>query len=146
MGANGLDAVDTKAPPVTGLHHIGLTVCDVERSEAWYQRVFGFERLFVETHNEGTGYTIVMNIPGTHVHIGLDSHTTHQGERFGEDRTGLDHLAIGVERREDLDTWVEHLDALGIAHSKINEKTEPFPFATVIVRDPDNIQLELFWM
>ena len=136
----------TSTPPVTGLHHIGLTVCDLERSEAWYGKVLGLERMFIEPHNEGTGYSIVMNKPGTAIFVGLDKHDTHRGERFGEDRTGLDHVAIGVGQREDLDAWVEHLDSLGVAHSKINEKNEPFPFATVIVRDPDNIQLELIWM
>jgi hypothetical protein len=38
------------------------------------------------------------------------------------------------------------LDGLDVAHSKINEWTEPFPFAALIVRDPDNIRLELMWM
>jgi glyoxylase I family protein len=136
----------TAIPPVTGLHHAGLTVCDVERSEKWYGEVFGFERLFVEPHNEGTGYAVVMHRPGTALHIGLDDHDTNEGETFGEHRTGLDHLAIGVAERDDLDRWVEHLDRLGVTHSKINELSEPFPYATLIVRDPDNIQLELMWM
>jgi catechol 2,3-dioxygenase-like lactoylglutathione lyase family enzyme len=138
--------METTVPPVTGYHHIGLTVCDVDRSEEWYGKVLGFERAFVEPHNEADGYAVVMNRPGTHLFIGLDNHGANEGERFGEHRTGLDHLAIGVAERSDLDTWVDHLDALGVAHSKINEVTEPFPYATVIVRDPDNIQLELMWM
>lgn len=136
----------TAAPAVTGYHHLGLTVCDVDRSEAWYGKVFGFQRAFVEPHNEGTGYAVVMNIPGTPVFMGLDKHDAHQGERFEEHRTGLDHLAIGVATREDVDRWVEHLDALGVEHSKINDITEPFPAATLCFRDPDNIALELMWM
>lgn len=121
-------------------------MCDVDRSEAWYGKVFGFQRASVEPHNEGTGYAVVMNISGTPVFIGLDKHDAHQGERFAEHRTGLDHLAIGVATREDLNRWVEHLDALGIEHSEINDITEPFPAATLCFRDPDNIALELMWM
>jgi glyoxylase I family protein len=136
----------TAAPAVTGYHHLGLTVCDVDRSEEWYGKVFGFQRVFVEPHNGGTGYAVVMNIPGTPVFMGLDKHDAHQGEQFEEHRTGLDHLAIGVAAREDLDRWVEHLDALGIEHREINDITEPFPAATLCFRDPDNIALELMWM
>jgi glyoxylase I family protein len=134
------------APAVTGYHHLGLTVCDVDRSEDWYGKVFGFQRAFVEPHNGGTGYAVVMNIPGTAVFIGLDKHDGHQGERFAEHRTGLDHLSFGVGRREDLDSWVQHLDGVGVDHSTINDVTEPFPVATLIFRDPDNIQLEFTWM
>ncbi len=136
----------TAVPTVTGYHHLGLTVCDVDRSEEWYGKVFGFQRAFVEPHNGGTGYSVVMNIPGTPVFMGLDKHDGHQGERFEEHRTGLDHLAIGVTAREDLDRWVAHLDALGVEHSAINDITEPFPAATLCFRDPDNIALELMWM
>ena len=136
----------TTAPAVLGYHHLGLTVCDIDRSEEWYGKVFGFQRAFVEPHHEGTGYAVVMNIPGTPVFMGLDKHDAHQGERFAEHRTGLDHLAIGVSTREDLDRWVEHLDALGVEHSEINDITEPFPAATLCFRDPDNIALELMWM
>jgi len=136
----------TAPPVVSGYHHLGLTVCDVDRSEEWYGTVFGFQRAFVEPHNEGTGYAVIMTIPGTSIFMGLDKHDAHQGERFEEHRTGLDHLAIGVATREDLDGWVEHLDALGVEHSKINEITEPFPAATLCFRDPDNIALELTWM
>ncbi len=136
----------TTVPTVTGYHHMGLTVTDVDRSEAWYGEVFGFQRAFVEPHNEGTGYAVVMNIPGTALFLGLDKHDAHEGEPFAEHRTGLDHLAIGVATREDLDRWVEHLDALGVGHSEVNDITEPFPAATVCFRDPDNIALELMWM
>ena len=133
-------------PGLLGYHHLGLTVGDVDRSEEWYGKVFGFRRAFVEQHNEGTGYAVVMNVPGTSLFMGLDKHDAHEGERFAEHRTGLDHLAIGVARREDLDGWVDHLDALGVEHSGINELTEPFPAATLCFRDPDNIALELMWM
>ncbi len=40
--------------------------------------------------------------------------------------------------------WTAWLDELGIEHSGIRDGDVPFPFATVVFRDPDNIQLELF--
>jgi catechol-2,3-dioxygenase len=134
------------APAVTGYHHLGLTVGDVDHSEERYGKVFGFQRAFVEPHHEGTGYAVVMNIPGTPLFLGLDKHDAHEGERFAEHRTGLDHLAVGVATREELDTWVGHLDALGVEHSGITDISEPFSAATLCFRDPDNIALELMWM
>ena len=138
--------VQTAAPAVTGYHHLGLTVSDIERSESWYGQVFGFQRAFVEPHHGGTGYAVVMTIPGTPLFLGLDKHDGHEGERFAEHRTGLDHLAIGVATREELDGWVAHLDALGVEHSGVNAIEEPFPAATLCFRDPDNLALELMWM
>jgi glyoxylase I family protein len=49
-----------------------------------------------------------------------------------------------VPTRADLVAWTARLDELGIDHSGIREGDEPFAFATVVFRDPDNIQLELF--
>lgn len=133
-------------PSMTGYHHLGLTVRDVELSEDWYGKVFGFQRVFVEPHHGGTGYAVVMTIPGTSIFMGLDKHDAHEGERFAEHRTGLDHLSFAVAWRDDIDHWIEHLDALGIEHSNVNDVTEPFAAATLCLRDPDNIALELTWM
>ena len=34
------------------------------------------------------------------------------------------------------------LDELSIQHTGIRDEQEPFPYSTVVFRDPDNIQLE----
>ncbi|HEY6389958.1 MAG TPA: VOC family protein [Bryobacteraceae bacterium] len=79
--------------PLGGFHHIGITVSDVDASEAWYARVLGFERLVVEPHNGADGYALLMHRPGGHLHIGLDNHKANEGESFAEHRTG--HLFSG---------------------------------------------------
>ena len=38
------------APALAGYHHLGITVSDVEASEAWYAETFGLVRAFVEPH------------------------------------------------------------------------------------------------
>lgn len=139
------DPSEGSVPSAGGVHHVGLTVSDVQASEAWYQRVLGLERVFVEHHPGGAGYAVVMNRPDTSLFVGLDHHEAHEGERFAEHRTGLDHLAIHVTERGELDAWALHLEALGVPHSPIADRTEPFPYATLVFRDPDNIQLELIW-
>jgi hypothetical protein len=50
-------------------------------------------------------------------------------------------VGFNVTTRKDLEAWVAWL---GIEHSGIRDGEEPFPFATLVFRDPDNIQLELF--
>lgn len=132
-------------PMITGLHHAGLTVRDVKASEQWYERVLGMTRAFVEPHDNDTGYAVVMTRPGTGLLIGLDHHADADGHVFEERRTGLDHLSLQVETREDLDLWAAHLDALGVKRAAVHVATEPFPFALIVFRDPDEIQLELMW-
>ncbi len=133
-------------PTLGGIHHIGLTVTDVEASEGWYARVLGLVRAFVEPHHGGgTGYAAVLHRPGSPLFVGLDKHLANQGERFDESRTGLDHVSFHVADRSELDAWVAHLDREGVSHSGIAEFAEPFPFAVLVLRDPDNIQLELIW-
>ena len=135
----------TAAPSLQGLHHIGLTVPDIDASETWYTRVLGLTRAFVEPHNGGTGYAVVLHRPGSSLFLGLDKHEANQGERFDESRTGLDHVSFQVADRSELDAWVAHFDQQGVRHSGITEFTKPFPFAVVVFRDPDNLQLELIW-
>ena len=73
--------------------------------------------------------------------FGLIQHASGDDGEFSEFRVGLDHLALAVESRDELEKWVGHLDECGVPHSRISDT----PDASVLVfRDPDNIQLELF--
>jgi hypothetical protein len=56
----------------------------------------------------------------------------------------LDHFGFNVSDRAELDRWADHLSAVGVEHSGIREVKDPVPFSTLVFRDPDNIQLELF--
>ncbi|HEX6149031.1 VOC family protein [Nocardioides sp.] len=138
-------AVQT-VPSLTGISHVGLTVRDVATSEAWYAEVMGLVRLFVEPHSAGEGHAVVMTRPGTALFLGLDHHPGADRQMFSERRTGLDHLALAVESRADLDHWASHLDAHGVEHSTIVEVDEPSPHAQMTFRDPDGIAIEAFWL
>jgi catechol-2,3-dioxygenase len=133
-------------PSLTGISHVGLTVRDVATSEAFYTEVLGLARLFVEPHSVGEGYAVVMTRPGTALFLGLDHHPDADRQVFSERRTGLDHLAISVENRDDLERWVAHLDAHGVEHGAIVDVDEPSPHAQMTFRDPDGIPVELFWL
>ena len=126
-------------PSTAGLHHIALTVTDLEASIAWYQRVFGIAYQMEEAHEGGVGKLLTDD--RWELIIVLHHHDANTGERFSERRTGLDHVGLAVASRAELEGWQRHLAELGVSHSPIADR----PYGSVLVfRDPDNIQLELF--
>ena len=72
----------------------------------------------------------------------LRQYSAGSGDGFDEFRTGMDHLAFGVESAEELAEWETKLTSMGATFTPAAET----PIGTVIVfRDPDDIQLE-FWL
>lgn len=102
------------APDLAGYHHLGLTVRDVEASEAWYAATLGLVRAFVEKHDNETGYAVVLTRPGTSFFLGLDHHADADRQAFDPRRTGLDHLALAVSSKEQVHAWAAHLDRCGL--------------------------------
>ena len=137
------------APAMTGIHHFSPTVSDVEASAAWYERVFGMNRVPVPFPHYGAeegGYAVLLMEPRSGVAIGLHHHKANPGQAFDECQTGLDHISFGVAERSELDAWASWLDELGIENSGAIDTTNPIPYSVLVFRDPDNIQLELFHM
>ncbi len=129
---------------IKGIHHLGLTVLDVEASARWYERVLGFRRDGSYAAPDGARRKIFLRHDGFGVRLGLTQHRDTRAETFDETRVGLDHLAFAVGHRRELDTWAARLLAAGVAHSPV-APANSIPGAFVLVfRDPDNIQLELF--
>lgn len=122
------------------IHHVGVTVTDVERSVPWYREVFGFTTLMEEDHPDGTGRAVVLGKPDWSTCVGLHTHLANSHESFSETRTGLDHVSFLVPARVDLDAWQTRLAELGVEHSPVNDQPG---YSVLVFRDPDNIQLEL---
>lgn len=134
---------------ITGVHHLSLTVTDLEASIAWYQRVFRTQRLDLQIPHYGreeTGFSVLLPEPRSGLIFGLHRNTGNGGEAFDEARTGLDHVSFGVADRAELVAWTQWLDELGIEHTGVVDETEPIAYSTVVFRDPDNIQLEFIAM
>ena len=136
-------------PDVVRLHHIALTVSDLEASVDWYSKVFGVQHLMDAPHAGGLGRILADDTRS--LMIALHAHDRSAGEPFHETRTGLDHVGFVVPSRSDLERWQEHLAGHGVQRAAAADRPltqSPIadePYASVLVfRDPDNIQLELF--
>ena len=95
-------------PSITGIHHFSPTVTDVEASVAWYQRLFGMDRVpvpFPHYEREDTGYAVVLIEPRSGVLIGLHNNEGNRGESFDECHTGLaSGFRLAAPRLDRLDT------------------------------------------
>lgn len=138
-------------PAITAprLHHLALTVTDVDASVRWYEDVFGVRFRMDVPHPGGIGKLLADD--GRQLMIVLHRHDANDSALFGESVTGLDHAGFMVPDRSDLETWQAHLESKGVARADVADKPltqSPIadePYASVLVfRDPDNIQLELF--
>ena len=124
---------------VQGVHHFRLTVSDVARAVRFYTEVLGFKKLM--DLNPGAF------LSNSSVGLGIGPHPfpdrAPKGDRFDENRVGLDHMSFTVASRRALDEAVKVLDAHGVSHSEVRDLGEAFGICVLIFRDPDNIQLEL---
>ncbi|MEL7155719.1 MAG: VOC family protein [Actinomycetota bacterium] len=128
---------------ITGISHIDLTVSDLDRSETWYTEVFGLTRV-LNGHNDEHGFSSRYLLhPSSLLIIGLVAHEQTSGAGFNERAIGLDHLSLNVASAEELADWERRLDEQGIDHSPIAHGEL---WDVLVFRDPDNIQLELFYM
>jgi glyoxylase I family protein len=133
---------------IGGIHHLRLTVTDVERSREFYTGVLGFD-VAVESPppDDPSAAEVYKVLFGGVVMVrggllmGLRP-VAPAGDRFDEDRVGLDHLSFSVASRADLEAAVRLLDERGVPHGEI-ATLDGFGIHILPFRDPDNIQVEL---
>ncbi len=121
------------------VHHLTLTVTDVQRSVEFYTSFLGFQ-LVMELGPRrllSNGSVILALTPPP------DPAQALQGDRFSENRVGLDHVSLNVARRTDLETALRLFADQGVAHGEIKDLGADLGLYVLAFRDPDNIQLEL---
>jgi glyoxylase I family protein len=125
--------------PTANVHHFRLTVSDVDRSVAFYTGVLNFRKLM----DLNPGAFLSNGAVGLGIGPSPDPPRAIKGDRFDENRIGLDHMSFAVPSRKALEDAVGVLDAHGVAHSEVKDLGEAFGIAILVFRDPDNVQLEL---
>jgi catechol 2,3-dioxygenase-like lactoylglutathione lyase family enzyme len=131
-----------------GIHHLRLTVTDIERSRAFYTGLLGFnvavEAPASEDPKHDPSYPIlwggILMTKGTYL-LGLRP-VAAKNDRFDEDRVGLDHVSFNLESRAALNEAVRLFDQHNVPHGEPRELPS-FGICVLPFRDPDNIQLEL---
>jgi len=118
------------------VHHIALTVADLDRAIQFYTTVLDFQLIAIaEPKRILSNGTLMLG-------IGPAQPADPADARFDEKRVGLDHLSFGVPSRDDLLRAIEVLDRHDVPHGEITDLA-PFGISILAFRDPDNIQLEL---
>jgi glyoxylase I family protein len=107
--------------------------------------VLGFETVGTYDSPDGARRKVFLRHSGLRARVGLTQHRDGAQEVFDETRVGLDHLAFAVADRSALEGWVSRLAAAGVVHSPIAPANSIPGAAVLVFRDPDNIQLELFF-
>lgn len=129
----------------TGYHHVRLTVTDIARSKAFYEKVFGWE-LAIDMSAEEDAAEDQQRFYGGCVFL------TPAGNLFGlrpvgsdgfdPGRTGLDHLSFSVGSRDALVSAGTAMDEAGIVHGEIVDLPDA-GIAFMSFQDPDDINVEL---
>jgi glyoxylase I family protein len=125
---------------IQGYHHVSLSVSDLGKSAEWYRETLGFE---IDAEIEGEGFRRTrLRAPGSGLTLTLTAHDQQTGEPFDERRAGVDHIAFNVGTAEAVQELKGQFQDLGVVHSDVKQAASGS--AMITLRDPDNIQLEVF--
>lgn len=132
-------------PDVTGVHHLGLSVTDLDQSIRFYCDVLGATLIRPRYDGDSEAFSGCMAIVALGL-FGLDlfQHADNSSQQFQAAFTGLDHLGLSVDSTEELMAWAGWLDKCGVPRSPVRDV--PHVGAMFDFRDPDGIQLEFLFV
>lgn len=121
----------------SGVHHIGLTVTDIERSKAFYQELFGWKEVGAEPQ---FGYVFLAD--------DKNFVTLWQESKSGYTKAsaGLHHFALAVGGADELVQAEQILRKKGVRihYDRIVPLHDGAREAELYFYDPDGIRVELF--
>jgi catechol 2,3-dioxygenase len=122
--------------PETRIGHVHLKVSDIERAEAFYKDVLGFE----VTTRYGAD-AVFMSAGGYHHHIGLNTWESKGGSSPPRGTTGLFHLAILYPSRAALARALQRVLDHGVV---IDGASDHGVSEAIYLHDPDGNGIELY--
>jgi len=125
------------------LYHLQINVADASRSLPFYKAFLGYlDYRTVYDTDAMAGFSG----RGTDIWVGVAG-PAHTGPGFHRKRTGLNHLAFRVDRREDVDRFQAEFMAprkLPALYGTPREFPEYRPgYYAVFFEDPDRLKLEI---
>ena len=122
-------------PNLTGISHVSFTVADMGRAKWFWTEVMGCQVVMEESD-----FCLCVE-PRTGLPVSFKDHDGTVSGSFDETNVGLDHLALSVAGRAELEGWLAWMDQHDVPHSDI---TETDLGHHLNFRAPDNIAIELF--
>ena len=92
------------------IHHVGLSVHDIDKSTDWYVRMF--DLTVVAEFDEPAPMKVLMTDDGQAIDLRQDPAVT-PGD-FTQEHVGLDHIGFVCSSRDELDTWRRRLQDEGV--------------------------------
>jgi catechol 2,3-dioxygenase-like lactoylglutathione lyase family enzyme len=121
------------------IHHLTLSVSDVDVSARWYQQLLG-EAQVVQRTMPGWRRVRMSWPDGLIIGVTQFDDAT-DSEPFNHLRIGLDHVGLSCGSEEEVREWAEKITELGFERGPVEEA----PYGWVVTaRDPDNIPVEFF--
>ncbi|MFC4786090.1 VOC family protein [Nocardioides sp. MAHUQ-72] len=122
-------------PKLDGISHVSLTVADMDRAAWFWTEVMGCEQVMRESD-----FCLCLH-RGAGLAVSFKDHDGSVSGTFDETRVGLDHLALAVTDRSELERWADHLRAHDVPFSDIAETDLGHHLN---LRAPDGVAVELF--
>lgn len=141
--------------PIGSLHHVGITVRDLEESLQWYERIFGVTREFV-AQGSGPELSQAVGVPDADLRfaflrlgscvVELLCYNNERRDSFHQSNAdvGSAHVCIDVS---DLQAAYEDLQAKGVQCLAPPLHIDDGPLkdcSFVYFKDPNGVTLELF--
>ena len=105
-------ALKVTEPVLTGIHHVTLPVCDVERAADWFATVLGFDPCVTFEEEDGVTGILLEHASGAAVLLRADPPRAAS-------RSAYPSLTFAVADLADLLRWDKHLASLGVTHTEV---------------------------
>ena len=122
---------------LAGVHHVKLPVTDLARSREWYERIFGLQVDLKFPDEKRVVRGVAGRVPG----LGDCGIALRENAQAAAALVGFDPVSFGVRDRTAMESWMQHLDDHGVAHSPLIEASIGY---LLVFDDPDGTSLHLY--
>jgi catechol 2,3-dioxygenase-like lactoylglutathione lyase family enzyme len=123
------------SPSILGIHHLKIYVSSLQQSLQFYETVFNGKQIpeLDHTKDDGTIFAHILSIPAWqgHIELRLDAQTAQKTK-------GLNVITLAADN---LERWIDHLDALKVSHSRI---IQGLAGTVLVLEDPDGYRIQLY--